>query len=240
MLCAHNWQTCSRIQLVTIFDMEGRRRRAITEKHRAWLIAALREQVPDERVLGAMNLVPREEFVPPDFRVSAYENEPLPIGEGQTISQPLIVAIMTEALQLSGPEKVLEVGTGSGYQAAVLSLLAATVISVERLPDLASAAQQRLEGLGYQNVKVFLADAAVLGWPAEAPYDAIMVTASVPRLPESLVSQLAEGGRLVVPIGSELSQDLTRITALPNKGLRFESLGPCRFVPLIGPEAWPE
>ena len=194
----------------------------------------------DERVLGAMSQVAREEFVPPDFRVSAYENEPLPIGAGQTISQPLIVAIMTEALGLQGSEKVLEVGTGSGYQAAILSLLAESVISVERLPDLASAAQERLERLGYKNVRVKGADASVLGWPAEAPYQAIIVTAGVPRLPDSLVAQLAEGGRLVVPIGSGLSQDLTRVTSLANGGLRFESLGPCRFVPLIGPEAWPE
>ena len=212
----------------------------MADDERAALIAAMRWQINDERVLDAMRRVPREEFVPPELRSSAYENEPLPIGSGQTISQPLIVAMMTEALQLQGGEKVLEVGTGSGYQAAVLSLLAGTVISVERLPELAASARQRLQRLGYANVTVFDADPFVLGWPAEAPYGAIVVTAGVPRLPESLVGQLAEGGRLVLPIGSEWSQDLQRITALPRGGLRFESLGPCRFVPLIGPEAWPE
>ena len=187
-----------------------------------------------------MGKVPREEFVPPDLRINAYENEPLPIPGGQTISQPLIVAMMTKALQLNGNEKVLEVGTGSGYQAAILSLLASRIISVERLPELASTARQRLEQLGYTNVTVCEADPTVLGWPSEAPYEAIIVTAGVPRLPDSLVDQLAEGGHMVIPIGSELSQDLQRITALPNRGRRFESLGPCRFVPLIGPEAWPE
>jgi protein-L-isoaspartate(D-aspartate) O-methyltransferase len=148
--------------------------------------------------------------------------------------------MMTEALQLKGHERVLEVGTGSGYQAAILSLLSSSVISVERLPALASTARERLDRLGYSNVTVHLADPSVLGWPEQAPYEAIVVTAGVPRLPDSLVGQLVEGGRLVIPIGSEVSQDLQRITSLPHGGLRFESLGPCRFVPLIGPEAWPE
>ena len=187
-----------------------------------------------------MSRVPREEFVPANFRISAYENEPLPIGGGQTISQPLIVAMMTEALDLEGHEKVLELGTGSGYQSAILSLLASIIISVERLPELADEARRRLDRLGYTNVTVHVADTSILGWPMEAPYDAILVTAGVPRLPESLVGQLAAGGRMVIPIGSELSQDLTRVTSLPNGGLRFESLGPCRFVPLIGPDAWPD
>jgi protein-L-isoaspartate(D-aspartate) O-methyltransferase len=204
------------------------------------LISSLRGIVRDERVLDAMSRVPREEFVPVDFRLSAYENEPLPIGGGQTISQPLIVGMMTEALDLQGDEKVLELGTGSGYQSAILSLLASSVISVERLPELAEQARRRLSRLGYANVTVHEADESTLGWPQDAPYQGILVTAGVPRMPESLVSQLAEGGRMVIPIGSEASQDLTRVTALPNGGLRFESLGPCRFVPLIGPGAWPD
>jgi protein-L-isoaspartate(D-aspartate) O-methyltransferase len=183
--------------------------------------------------------VPRERFVSAELQRYAYDDRPLPIGQGQTISQPLMVAIMTQALRLRGDERVLEVGTGSGYQAALLSLLAGEVLSVERIPKLAEAAAQRLEQLGYANVRVFVADEA-LGRPQEAPYDAITVTAGAPDVPSSLVDQLAMGGRLVVPVGGRRTQQLVRATK-SERGLTMERLGECRFVPLIAPkEGWPE
>lgn len=183
--------------------------------------------------------VPREFFVPVHLRSAAYEDTPLPIGEGQTISQPFMVALMTEALELRGDEHVLEVGTGSGYQAAILSRLAASVVTVERFPTLAATAAERLRALGCTNVVVYVADPQVLGWPPNAPYDAILVTAGAPRVPQSLVEQLASGGRLVIPVGSETEQMLYRVRR-QDSGLTYEELGQCRFVPLIGPEAWPE
>ncbi len=208
------------------------------EKARNALLAEIRLEVKDERVLQAMSQVPREEFVPPDLATYAYENRPLPIGYGQTISQPLMVAIMTSALSLQGNEKVLEIGTGSGYQAAVLSLLAKEVITVERISELAHAAKQRLERLGYQNVRVYVAHPEVLGWPDEAPYDAIIVTAGAPNIPPSLMAQLAPGGRMVIPVGGRDLQELVLVEKRC-KGWRRRNLGACRFVPLIGQEAWP-
>src|SRR5207244_567232 len=164
-------------------------------------------------------------------------NHPLPIGYGQTISQPLIVALMTEALLLKGDEKVLEVGTGSGYQTALLSLLAERVVSVERISPLARLATERLVLFGCRNVEVH-AVGATLGWPEGAPFDAIIVTAAAPEVPRELLEQLALAGRLVIPVGSRSVQELVRIVKTPDGALRH-NLGPCRFVPLLGESAWP-
>ncbi len=184
-----------------------------------------------------MRRVPREAFVPEDLRYAAYENRPQPIGHDQTISQPLMVAIMTQALLLTGDERVLEVGTGSGYQAAILSLLANDVVTVERVAPLAREAEERLERLGYANVEV-QAVTEELGWLAGAPYDAILVTAAAPEVPLALLNELAMGGRLVIPVGSRDLQELVRITKTP-QGAQRHNLGPCRFVPLLGAAAWP-
>lgn len=202
------------------------------------LVADLARDVNDERVLNAIRSIPREEFVPSEVRSLAYENHPLSIGHGQTISQPLMVALMTQALLLTGAEKVLEIGSGSGYQAAVLSQLADRVISVERLPTLADKAAERLQRLGYANVDVHISGDR-LGWPAEAPYDGIIVTAASPEIPIELLAQLASGGRLVIPVGSRDLQELVRIVKTP-EGAQRHNLGPCRFVPLLGKSAWPD
>jgi protein-L-isoaspartate(D-aspartate) O-methyltransferase len=197
--------------------------------------------VDDPRVIDALMAVPREAFIPAEHRPSAYANVPLPIGEGQTISQPLVVGLMTQALRLSGRERVLEVGTGSGYQAAVLSRLAARIVSVERIPALAERAQRVLHRLGCGNVEVHVSNGS-LGWPSAAPYDAIVVTAAAPAVPAALVDQLGEGGRLVVPVGGRAGQYLALVI---RRGGRTDTqtLGPVRFVPLLGeggwtPEAW--
>jgi protein-L-isoaspartate(D-aspartate) O-methyltransferase len=210
----------------------------MSDDPRERLMAELAAEVKDTRVLDAIRRVPREEFVDRDVRYAAYENRPLPIGHGQTISQPLIVALMAQALLLSGDEKVLEVGTGSGYQAAVLSLLARQVVSVERVAPLAQAAAERLERLGYRNVEVHVVE-EVLGWPYGAPYDAIVVAAAAPEVPLALLNQLAVGGRLVIPVGARNLQELVRIVKTP-AGAQRHNLGPCRFVPLLGSSAWPE
>lgn len=206
------------------------------EQDREQLIQLLRREIRDQRVLDAMARVPRERFVPCSERHMAYEDRPLPIGEGQTISQPFIVALMTQTLGLTGTEKVLELGTGSGYQAAILAELAREVITVERLESLADKARHTLEELGYRNVKVYLAEETI-GWPAEAPYDAIMVTAGAPRIPPALLDQLQVRGRMVIPVGSMWDQDLLLVTK-DRKGHTVSSLTPCRFVPLIGDGAW--
>lgn len=208
------------------------------ERDRENLIDHLRHEIKDERVLNAMTRVRRELFVPSSSRHLAYEDRPLPIGEGQTISQPFIVALMTQALELVGTEKVLEVGTGSGYQAAILAELAREVITVERLQKLANTARRTLEKLGYTNVKVHSVE-KTLGWPAEAPYDAIMVTAGAPRIPQELIDQLTVGGRLVIPVGSHWEQDLLQVVK-QKEGFTAKNLTPCRFVPLIGEHAWRE
>ncbi len=205
---------------------------------RTALLAELATELRDPRVLEAVARVPRDRFVPEELRLFAYENRPLPIGYGQTISQPLIVALMTEALLLTGGEKVLEVGCGSGYQAALLSLLAAEVITVERIAPLAERAARTLAELGYANVHVHVAG-ETLGWPQDAPYDAIIVTAASPEVPRELLEQLAQGGRLVIPVGGRDLQELVRIVKTPEGALRH-NLGPCRFVPLVGKGAWPE
>jgi protein-L-isoaspartate(D-aspartate) O-methyltransferase len=202
------------------------------------LVRALRYEVRDERLLAAMARVPREHFVPPGLRRFAYEDRPLPIGHGQTISQPLMVALMTEALRLQGDERVLELGTGSGYQAALLAELAARVVTVERLPELAEQSRRRLRDLGYRNIEVHTAGDA-LGWPEGAPYDAILVTAGAPRVPRALLQQLAPGGRLVIPVGERRVQQLLYVTRAP-RGTTVQKLGECRFVPLIGRGAWSE
>lgn len=205
---------------------------------RAALLAELAAEISDSRVMDALARVPRERFVLEETRQFAYEDRPLPIGHGQTISQPLMVAMMTQALLLTGVEKVLEVGTGSGYQAALLSLLAARVVTVERIAPLAERAAAVLAGLGYTNVEVHIAGSA-LGWPEEAPYDGIIVTAAAPEVPLELLAQLAPGGRLVIPVGSRGLQELVRIIKAPEGALRH-NLGPCRFVPLVAESAWPE
>jgi protein-L-isoaspartate(D-aspartate) O-methyltransferase len=192
--------------------------------------------VVDERVLHAMAAVPRHEFVPPFWTNRAYADEPLPIGHGQTISQPYIVAAMTAALALTGSENALEIGTGCGYQSAVLSLLAKEVHSVEILPELAQSATERLQRLGYCNVHVHCGD-GTLGWAESGPYDAILIAAAAPAVPEPLVQQLAEGGRLIAPVGDEDKQELQLITKREGQ-LVVRQGGPCRFVPLMGRHGW--
>jgi len=208
------------------------------EAIRAELISHLRTEIRDERVLTAMARIPRERFVPPEEQYLAYEDRPLPIGFDQTISQPLIIALMTEALELTGNEKVLEVGTGSGYQAAILAKLARLVITTERLSPLAEAAKRVLDSLGYTNIEVHLAE-ETLGWQKGAPYNAIMVTAGAPRVSADLLAQLAIGGRMVIPVGSRYVQELYKITRHRKKNI-VENLGGCRFVSLIGKDAWEE
>jgi len=203
------------------------------------LLASLRREIRDERVLEAMARVPRERFAPPELQHLAYQDTPLPIGEGQTISQPFMVALMTQELVLTGNEKVLEIGTGSGYQAAVLAELARQVVTVERVSSLAARAQAMLTELGYANVEVHLAHEDRLGWPEGAPYDAILVTAAAPRVPPSLLRQLGVGGRLVVPVGTREDQDLVQVRKEEGR-LHIRRVAPCRFVPLLGPDGWAE
>ncbi|MFC1957719.1 protein-L-isoaspartate(D-aspartate) O-methyltransferase [Chloroflexota bacterium] len=205
---------------------------------RARLIEYLSGEIEDKRVLAAMARVPRQCFVPAEGRHLAYEDKPLPIGLEQTISQPFIVALMTQALELSGNEKVLEVGTGRGYQAAILAELSRLVITVERLPALAETAKKVLDSLGYTNIVVHVAK-ETLGWPEEAPYDAIIATAGTPRVPSDLLAQLAIGGRMVIPVGSRYVQELYKITRQRKKNT-VQDLGGCRFVSLVGKGAWDE
>src|SRR5665213_2967701 len=194
--------------------------------------------VRDELVLDAMREVPRELFLPENLREFAYEDSPLPIEGEQTISQPYIVAFMAAALMLKGGEKVLEVGAGSGYAAAVLSEIAASVYTVERLGPLAEKATALLAELGYQNVHVLHGD-GTKGWPDHAPYDAIVVAAGGPQVPESLKEQLKIGGRLVIPVGADpRTQELVRVTRISKNEYRSEDIADVRFVPLIGEEGW--
>ena len=194
--------------------------------------------IRDERVLAAMRAVPRHRFVPDHVAGSAYRDSPLPIGDGQTISQPYIVALMTELVQLEGNEKVLEIGTGSGYQAAILAQIAAEVITVERIPALAKDASRTLTELGYENIRVMVSD-GTLGWPDEAPYDVIIVTAATPSMPDPLKEQLADGGRLVAPVGPRRAQTLVRVRRIGDQ-FHTESLIGVAFVPLIGKHGWQE
>jgi len=192
--------------------------------------------IHDRRVLAAMAKVPRHLFVPPALRHLAYADGPLPIAGGQTISQPYMVALMTEALRLTGSERVLDVGTGSGYQAAVLGELAREVWSVEIVPELAVESRQLLGQLGYANVHVLLANGSV-GFPDQAPFDAIVVAAGAPEVPKRLVDQLGERGRLVIPVGFIGMQMLLRVTKVGN-GTTTEEILPCAFVPLVGEQGW--
>ncbi len=205
---------------------------------RARLIEHLSREIKDRRVLEVMARIPRERFVPEESRHLAYEDIPLPIGLEQTISQPFIIALMTEALELTGTEKVLEIGTGSGYQAAILAELARQVVTVERLPKLADTARKVLDSLNYGNIEIQLSG-ETLGWPEEAPYEAILVTAGAPRVPPELIAQLAIGGRMVIPVGSRYLQELVKTTRQKRKN-RMENLGGCRFVSLVGKGAWGE
>ncbi len=206
-------------------DFEQQRNRLIDDKLR---VLGIR----DESVLRAMRSVPREEFVPAELRKSAYDNTPLQIGSGQTISQPLIVAYMAEALELAPQDRVLEIGTGSGYAAAVLSHLAKEVFTIERLPGLAETARERLARLGYGNVHVRHTD-GTRGWPEKAPFDAIVVAAGGSKVPAAFLEQLAPGGRLVIPIGEQSeSQQLVRVVRR-GENVDYEELGAVRFVPLI-------
>jgi protein-L-isoaspartate(D-aspartate) O-methyltransferase len=192
--------------------------------------------IRDERVLNAMARLPRHEFITAKYRDQAYEDHPIPIGEGQTISQPYIVALMTEVLALSSNDKVLEVGTGSGYQTAILAELAREVISIERHPALAEAAQVLLARLGYTNVRIIVGDGSA-GVPESAPYDAIMVAAASPQIPAALWRQLAESGRLVIPVGPPEAQELQLIRNVNGTPMMRRIEG-CRFVPLIGEQGY--
>ncbi|MCC7369926.1 MAG: protein-L-isoaspartate(D-aspartate) O-methyltransferase [Chloroflexi bacterium] len=208
-------------------------------EQRQRLLEELRDQgVRDERILLAIGRAPRERFLPPELAARAYENTSLPIGLDQTISQPIVVANMTEALALTGGERVLEIGTGSGYQAAVLAEMGVSVTSVERVPALRERAAALLAELGYAHVAVHQAEEQI-GWAAGAPYDRIIVTAAGPSVPMSLLDQLAVGGRLVMPVGSLRQQRLVVIERTAG-GVDVSDLGRVRFVPLIGSEAWTE
>jgi protein-L-isoaspartate(D-aspartate) O-methyltransferase len=198
-----------------------------------------RRQIEDERVLGAMGEVPRELFVPERWRAEAYADQALPIGEEQTISQPWIVAAICQALALEGDEKVLEIGTGSGYSTAVIARLASHVVSVERHAPLARAAAASLAGLEVHNVEMMVGDGS-RGVPDRAPFDAIAVHAAAPAPPPALLEQLADGGRMVVPVAVENGKEREELVLLTRRGERFEtaSIAPCRFVPLIGAEGF--
>lgn len=208
------------------------RRRMVEEQVKA-------RGVRDQRVIDAMLRVPRHLFVPSALADQAYSDFPLPIGERQTISQPYMVGVMSEALQLSGGEKVLEIGTGSGYQAAILALLARQVFSLERIPALARQARRTLDACGFARVNVRVTD-GTFGWEDEAPFDGIVVTAGAPAIPQAYRTQLAVGGRLVIPVGDRLSQVLMRVTRLGERNYREERLFGCRFVPLVGDHGWRE
>jgi protein-L-isoaspartate(D-aspartate) O-methyltransferase len=207
-------------------------------QQRAEMVASQlrRRGIRDQRVLDAIERVPRHLFVPNEYRLQAYEDHPIPIGENQTISQPFIIAVSLEALALAGVESVLEVGTGSGYQTAVLALLARMVYSVERYPTLAQGAESLLAQLGFDNVRVVIGDGSH-GLRDYAPFDAIVVSAAAPSLPKSLLEQLAEGGRLVIPVGPPHAQELQLVRKQEGR-LAVEVLEGCRFVPLVGSEGY--
>ena len=211
---------------------ESRRQRMVSDQLR-------RRDIVDPHVLAAFGSVERERFVPGELGLHAYDDAPLPIGSGQTISQPYVVAMTVQALLLRGHERVLEIGTGSGYAAAILGSLVREVETVERIEELAIAAAERLARLGFANVHVHHGDGS-LGWPAGAPYEAIAVAAGAPKPPRSLLDQLAIGGRMVLPHGDVDHQQLVRITRRDADRFDQEELGDVRFVPLLGAEGWPE
>jgi protein-L-isoaspartate(D-aspartate) O-methyltransferase len=210
-------------------DYEVLRKRMVDEQ----LIA---RGIKDAQVLGAFSKVPRHRFVPEDMRSSAYADFPVAIGEGQTISQPYIVALMTECLQLTGEEKILEIGTGSGYQAAILAELAKEVFSIERFDKLTERAEAVFAELGYANIKVKVGD-GTLGWPEEAPFDRIIITAASPRIPLPLTEQLKDGGKMILPLGETYSQVLTVVEKKGNLLGSIQVCG-CVFVPLVGKYGW--
>lgn len=194
--------------------------------------------IKDPRVLETFRKVPRHKFVPEKYLDSAYGDFPLSIGEGQTISQPYMVALMTQCLELSGGEAVLEIGTGSGYQAAILAQLASQVYSVERVVGLTEKAQLRLKDLGYRNIRIKFGD-GTMGWPEFAPYDGIIVTAAAPAIPKALLEQLNIGGKLVIPLGGRFSQTLTVVNK-PKGKIETSEICACAFVPLMGKYGWRE
>ena len=202
------------------------------------LMDRLRGEIDDPRVVDAMERVPREAFVPEKYRYAAYEDSALPLSEGQTISQPFMIGTMLDALSPRRSDKILEVGTGSGYQAAILSELVREVLTVERIADLADSAKLRLKSLGYDNVTVRVAEERI-GWVSEAPYDGIVVAAAAPKLIRGLVDQLSDGGRLVIPVGGRRQQHLMKVVR-SDTNYSVTTLAACRFVPLIGQDAWPE
>jgi len=210
-------------------DFEQDRKRMVEEQLRG-------RDILDERVLAAMERVPREVFVPPDERRRAYDDAALPIGEGQTISQPYMVARICEVLGLRGGERVLDVGTGSGYQAAVLAELAGEVVTIERVPELAEAAAAALEQAGYGNVDVRVGD-GTLGVPERAPFSAIAVAAAAPDVPQTLYEQLEPRGRIAIPVGGRWAQELQLVVRSPEGPAVVRSV-PCRFVPLLGQEGF--
>lgn len=212
--------------------MEGRRTRMVSEQLR-------RRDISDPLVLDAFAHVPREAFVPVHLAEHAYDDAPLPIGHGQTISQPYVVAMTVQALRLAGRERVLEIGAGSGYAAAILGAIVREVDTVERIAELARTAAERLAQLGAANVRVHHGDGS-LGWPAHAPYEAIAVAAGAPKPPPSLLDQLAVGGRLVLPHGTGSYQRLVRIVRTSATAFAEQDLGEVRFVPLVGVEGWPD
>ena len=215
-----------------VFDREKEVRRLIEHE-------LIPEGITDKKVLDAIYEVKRENFIPPSLRDRAYGNYPLPIGENQTISQPYIVALMTQALDIKKSDKVLEIGTGSGYQAAILAELARIVYSVERLESLLEKARTNLYSQGYTNVILVPGDGSK-GLPEYAPYDKIIVTAAAPKIPDPLIEQLKNGGKMVIPVGDRFTQDLILVEKALNGRLYKKSLGGCRFVPLIGKEGWNE
>jgi protein-L-isoaspartate(D-aspartate) O-methyltransferase len=206
------------------------------EEARDLLLRSLAADIKDTRVLDAMRRVPRERFVEPDLQAHAYSDRPLPIGFGQTISQPRIVAMMLQELSLKGDERVLDLGSGSGYQTAILCELVKEVVAVELIPELVERSRRVLLDLGYKNFIVHQAGEE-LGWSASAPYDAIVVAAASPRVPMSLIDQLAEGGRMVIPVGGRGRQELMLVEQT-REGVRVSRRGGCGFVPLIGKEAF--
>jgi len=216
---------------------EASREERLAEKRRLMVSEQLRSRgIRDERVLDAMLRVPRHEFLEPEFEEQAYEDHPIPIGSGQTVSQPYIVAAMLESLNIGPGDTVLEVGTGSGYQSALLSLLAARVYSIERHPELAEEAQRRLERLGYRNVMVFVGDGSQ-GLSEYAPFDEITVGAAAPRVPDALFQQLGNGGRMILPVGNSETQELWLVTKENGKPM-VKRMEACRFVPLIGSQGF--
>jgi protein-L-isoaspartate(D-aspartate) O-methyltransferase len=210
------------------------------EKERARMVEEqiVDRGVKDERVLAAMRKVPRHEFLPEAIRGMAYQDSALPLGEGQTMSQPFMVALMSELLELKGTERVLEIGTGSGYQAAVLAELCEKVYTVERIKILADRARQNLDRLGYRSVAIKVYD-GTYGWKEMAPFDAIMVTAGSPDVPAPLIEQLKDNGRLVIPVGERFNQTLLKVAKTPEGCVPERSI-PCVFVPLIGNHGWKE